>query len=86
MALERVVERHETRIMENNANIQAILTWRASIEKSVEVQKELVEVGQSIIEALGWVARAAKWICQVGAAVGVVWGAIKGALWLGTHP
>lgn len=62
-----IVERHALTMIE----------WKASIEESTEVNKEMVEVGRALLKALGWVAVGAKWIAYMSAGIGAVWYGFK---------
>ncbi len=77
VGLERDVINLGRRISDNENSINAVLAWKASIEESTEVNKEMVEVGKAILKALGWVNAAARWIIAIGGAVAVVWTAVK---------
>lgn len=80
-----MLQQQERRITDNTNNIRAIIEWQESIKESVAVNKRMVEVGESLIEALGWLGSAAKWVCQFAAAVGALWAAVKSIIWLGNN-
>lgn len=63
--------------------VQEILTWKATIQESTEVNREMIEVARSILKALSWVGTAAKWVTRVGVALGMLWGAFKLVVTLG---
>lgn len=73
-------------LMQLHQRLTIVEEFKEKFEESIEIQKELVDVGRSIIQALSWVSSAAKWVSIVGAATGtlylglkqlVAWGAIK---------
>lgn len=86
LELKDAVTAHEGRLEWINQEIVKIMDWRDSIQESIRVQKRMVEVGEAIIEALGWVAKASRWICQVVAAVALIWAAFKGAVYWSGNP
>lgn len=75
--LEAIASEHNRRITDTEEHVQNLHSWRDSIAEATEVNKRMVEVGEAIIEALGWLGRAAKWIAQIAAAVGAMYAAIK---------
>lgn len=62
-----ILETHAARMLE----------WKASIEESTEVNREMVEVGKALLTALRWVAVGAKWIATIGAGAGALWYGFK---------
>lgn len=75
--LEATAIEHNRRITDTEEHVQNLHSWRDSIAEATEVNKKMVEVGEAIIEALGWVGKAAKWIAQIGAAVAAMYAAVK---------
>lgn len=75
--LETTVAEHNRRITDTESHVTQLHAWRDSIAEATEVNKRMVEVGEAIIEALGWVGKAARWIVQIGAAVGAIYAAVK---------
>lgn len=75
--LEVTVAEHNRRITDTEGHVNQLHAWRDSIAEATEVNKRMVEVGEAIIDALGWLGKAAKWIAQIGAAIGVVYAGIK---------
>lgn len=68
------------RVTKLEAHAAAMIAWRASIDASTEVQKEMVIVGQDIVSALrllGWIGKAAKWLASVALATYVIMNALK---------
>jgi len=66
-----------TRMAKVEIDAASMAAWRRSIEESTEVQRELVQVGQNILKAMGWIGSAAKWIVVIAAAVKLTWMAVK---------
>lgn len=83
--LEEVVVEHTRRITDTERSIDGLHAWRDTIAESTEVNKRMVEVGEAIIEALGWLGKAAKWIVQMGAAIGALYAAIKFGIGWSNH-
>lgn len=75
--IETTIAEHNRRITDTEGHVQNLHSWRDSIAEATEVNKRMVEVGEAIIEALGWVGKAAKWIVQIGAAIGALYAGIK---------
>lgn len=75
--LEAVTENHGRRITDHDTKLQSIIDWKASIEESTEVNRRMVEVGEALIEALGWAAKASKWTLQMAAFFGACWYGFK---------
>lgn len=75
--LEETVVEHNRRITDNTNAIGELHIWRATIAEATEVNRKMVEVGENIIEALGWLGRAATWIAKMSAAVGAIYAGIK---------
>ncbi len=48
-----------------------------ALQDNTATQKRMIEVGEAVIEALGWAAKAAKWIACIAGAIGTVVAAIK---------
>jgi len=60
-----------------SATLAEIVSWKKAIQESTEVNREMVEVAQSILKCLRWVGIAAKWITAVSAAAGAFIIALK---------
>ncbi len=78
--LKRRVDDHDAQHASHAVSIKAMLDWKDSIEESTAVNKRMVEVGEGILLALGWVGMAAKWVAAVAAAFTAMWLGIK-AIW-----
>lgn len=68
------------RVDDHGVSIKAMLDWKDSIEESTAVNKRMVEVGEGILLALGWVGMAAKWVAAVMTAFTAMWLGVK-AIW-----
>lgn len=66
-----------TRLTKVEEHTIAMMAWRASIEESTEVNKEMVDIGKALLRALSWVAVMSKWITAVSAAIAFLWIGIK---------
>lgn len=80
--LERAVEDYGRRITDNTEKINEIINWQLMFRESIEVNKRMVEVGEGIIEALGWVGKASKWVIAIGGAFTTLWFGVKHILML----
>lgn len=75
--IEETIIEHNRRITDTERSVDGLHVWRDSIAEATEVNKRMVEVGEAIIEALGWLGKAAKWIAQMGAAIAALYAAVK---------
>jgi hypothetical protein len=75
--LEVTTEAHGRRITDHDGKLQAIIDWKSSIEESTEVNRRMIEVGEALIEVLGWAGKAAKWTLQIVAFLGACWYGFK---------
>lgn len=62
--------------------LEPLLEWKKSIDKSIQVQQRMIEVGEGIIDALGWIGKICKWIASVTIGGGIVYKVVG---WLGHH-
>ncbi len=80
-ALATRIDRHEARIETLEEGAKKMSDWKTSIDKSIEVQQEILKVGRDIagaLHVLGWIGGFVKWLAIVGAAVVSIRAAIKG--------
>lgn len=78
--LANIANNHEQRIEALEGDALAMSEWKASIDRSIEVQQEMLEVGRDIagaLHVLGWIGTALKWLSYTGAACAVIWATIK---------
>jgi len=75
--IEETIIEHNRRITDTERSVDGLHVWRDSIAEATEVNKRMVEVGEAILEALGWLGKAAKWIAQMGAAIAALYAAVK---------
>ena len=69
------------RLHDVEEELRSLREWRETIEESIAVQREMVEVGRDIagaIRVLGWIGKAIKWLAAVGAALGITYASTKG--------
>ena len=83
MALENTVLIHDRRLNDTDNKVKLVLEWKASIEESIEVQKRMIEVGETLIEVLGWVGTMARWLTSIIALFAAMWAAFKGIVYIG---
>jgi hypothetical protein len=61
----------------------AMREWKETIEESIAVQKEMIEVGRDIagaIHVLGWIGKILKYLASVFIFFGIAYGTFKGTL------
>ena len=71
----------ESRVAALEDSHLAIVQWRRTIDESIIVQREMIEVGRDIaaaIKILGWVGKAIKWLAALSASCGIVYATLKG--------
>ena len=68
-----ILEGHVAVLAEHGAHIETQSKFIKALQENTATQKRMIEVGEAVIEALGWAAKAAKWItCFAGMIAAVV--------------
>jgi hypothetical protein len=63
-----------------NKRIESLEEWRAVATETLEVQKQMVEVGHKIanaLEVLSWVGHGLRWLTRIGLWFAAMWLAIR---------
>ncbi len=68
---------HEERQDKTEARMTSHEQLIGALQKSTATQEKMIQVGEDIILALGWAAKAAKWTLTMAAFFTAVWHGIK---------
>ena len=66
------VERFDGRMTGAEAQLRAQAILINTIQEATMMQRRMIETGERLIEALGWVGKFARWICSIAAFVALV--------------
>jgi hypothetical protein len=68
---------HEERHLKTEARMSSHEQLIGALQQSTATQEKMIQVGEDIILALGWAAKAAKWTLTMAAFCTAVWHGIK---------